>query len=587
MKDLRSISLCNVLYKLVSKVPTNRLKSCLGKLVSKSQSAFVPGRLIKDNVLAAFEIFHHTKTMRGGLKEFLALKLDMAKAYDHRGLRQGILLSPYLFLLCVEGLSGLLRVFERENHLQGISIARNAPSVSHLFFVDDCVHFARATCQQSSEIIPILHAYGAASGQQVNFSKSELSFSKNVSREKRAEVQQILNVREVEKHEKYLGLPTTIGQRKSFLGKLKIGLHKNWDWKAKSLSRAGKEVLIKSVVQAIPTCAMSCFAFPDSLCIEIEQLMSKFWWVNGDKGSDHWMRWKHLCVLKSSGGLGFRNMTNLNIALLARQRWRLIREPSSLIAQILNAKYHPHTEFLEAEMGKYPSYIWRSLLRGREVLKQGLLWSVGNGASINIWKDELIPRPLSFKIISTPSRVADPELRFIDLIDWSRGDWRVDLFHITFFLRESWHTMMSWCLESKSDGSFLEEDVEDQNCSKGTFFLAKTNSFKVKLFLILAATFVGNPSHVSMCFSNVHLCRKFESLFLHWLMWMSPSGRVLKGEVCGIGFIARVQTTVEVEFVEAEALLWEMEVSIEQQVTHVIFESDCSSLVSKLRKPSA
>jgi hypothetical protein len=82
MKDLRPISLCNVLYKIVSKVLANRLKSCLDKLVSQEQSAFVEGRSILDNFLIAIEVIYAMKRKTKGHRGELALKIDISKAYD-------------------------------------------------------------------------------------------------------------------------------------------------------------------------------------------------------------------------------------------------------------------------------------------------------------------------------------------------------------------------------------------------------------------------------------------------------------------------------------------------------------------------
>lgn len=156
MKDLRPISLCNVVYKLISKVMYNRLKRVLPGIIDESQSAFVSGSLIQDNVLITFETIHAMRNKRFGKWRDMALKINISKAYDRvyqrflnevlrkmgfserwvswmnicvqtvtysftvndrimgpiklgRGLTQCDPLSPYLFIICAKWLSSLLR----------------------------------------------------------------------------------------------------------------------------------------------------------------------------------------------------------------------------------------------------------------------------------------------------------------------------------------------------------------------------------------------------------------------------------------------------------------------------------------------
>ena len=131
-----------------------------------------------------------------------------------RGLRQGDPLSPYLFLLCVEGLSAVLRKAERERLLKGVSIRRGGPWVSHLFFADDSIVFCRATNADCIALQNLLTLYANASGQVVNSDKTALFFSPNTSQQARNTICSFFGISPDTQFEKYLGLPPMVGRAK-------------------------------------------------------------------------------------------------------------------------------------------------------------------------------------------------------------------------------------------------------------------------------------------------------------------------------------------------------------------------------------
>ncbi|KAF7112260.1 hypothetical protein RHSIM_Rhsim06G0236600 [Rhododendron simsii] len=177
---------------------------------------------------------------------------------------------------------------------------------------------------------------------------------------------------------KYLGLPSIIGKSKRAIFSYVTDCvdTKLKGWSETRLNNAGREVLLKSVI------------------------------LVGQQGERklQWVSWDKLCDTKPMGGMGFRDLHAFNLAFLARQGWRLVTGPSSFFQKVF----------------------W-----GREVLRRGWRWRVGDGKAINLWSEPWIPRALSFKVLSTPpmgSYLSPLPRKVSDLIDEERHEWNDSLF---------------------------------------------------------------------------------------------------------------------------------------------------------------
>ncbi|XP_024178363.1 uncharacterized protein LOC112184337 [Rosa chinensis] len=380
------------------------------------------------DVCTAIQAAHFMHKLRSQEKGFFSLKLDISKAYDRlelpflhsmlvklgfsskwinmvmscvtsvsysilvqgepsehiyptRGIRQGDPLSPYLFILCDEGLSALISQAMDSGAIHGLKMCPQAPIPHHLFFADDSLLFGAATVAECITHRQILNTYERAFGQKVNFQKNSVVFSRNIHIDVQNELATILEVECVEDHDRYLGLPMQVGKSKTQIFQyIKEKLSNKLDnWKAKILSCAEKEILIKTVAQMMPLYAMNCYLLPKTLCDDVHKLCASFFWGDtNDKRKIHWRSWERLCLTKHEGGMGFKNIYAYNLAMLAKQGWRLVTNPNSLIARLYKTRYFPHCEFWLAELGEAPSFSWHSILADRLVLKARTKWRIGD-----------------------------------------------------------------------------------------------------------------------------------------------------------------------------------------------------------------
>jgi hypothetical protein len=197
-----------------------------------------------------------------------------------RGLRQGDPFSPFLFILGTEVLSRLFHQRESIGLLKGIRIAKACPPINHLLFADDLIIFGKATSSDANSISTCLHKYCSWSGQKVNSGKSSILFSKNTSFASISSILGIIPFKLSSSSPFHLGLPLLFGasRKEAFQPLLDKVLSKLNGWRAKTLSQAGRTVLIKSTAAAIPAYAMSTFLLPSSFCNILDYRFKDFLW---------------------------------------------------------------------------------------------------------------------------------------------------------------------------------------------------------------------------------------------------------------------------------------------------------------------
>ncbi|KAG6491492.1 hypothetical protein ZIOFF_052843 [Zingiber officinale] len=352
-RDFRPISLCNVSYKIISKLMAQRMASVLGKVISPAQSGFVPWRLISDNILMAQELDHKLNYhIRGGN---LILKLDMAKAYDRvqwgvlfrvmaafgfseaviafirrcvtsswfsvlvngqlsgffrsqRGLRQGDPISPFLFILAAEllsrGIEALFAAYPGMAYATGCDMR-----VSHLAYADDVVIFLNGSLDCVRRGKGFLDRYETQTGQAINAGKSSFFPSRCISDRRRQQIAAVTGFGLGERPMLYLGVPIISGNKRTvhFAPLLAKIQRKFQGWNLSRLSHGGRLTLIQSVLSSLPVYLLQVIQPPLEILKKLEGVFASFFWSSvGHDRKVHWVAWRDICRPKQEGGLGIR-----------------------------------------------------------------------------------------------------------------------------------------------------------------------------------------------------------------------------------------------------------------------------------------
>ena len=261
--------------------------------------------------------------------------------WPSKGLRQGDLLAPFLFLIVVEGLAGLVRVAAKKKLLEGIKVGEKNIEVNMLQFTNDTLFLSEAKTQNIMVIKSILRCFELAAGLKVNFIKSKIG-GVGVTKNYLQRFSKMLNCDTMQLPFSYLGMPIGDNPKKHYMWKDVVEKirKKLAKWKEKHLSFTGRTCLLKYVITSLPLFFLSFFKIPKYVEKEIKRIQRDFLCGCGCEGRKiAWVKWDNICKPKELGGLGVKSLRLFNIALLGKGKWRMGIECERLWKSILDSKY--------------------------------------------------------------------------------------------------------------------------------------------------------------------------------------------------------------------------------------------------------
>lgn len=433
MKDYRPISCCNVLYKAISKILANRLKSLLPQCITLNQSAFITERLLMENVLLATEVVKDYH--KDNISSRCAMKIAISKAFDSvqwgfllnmlqalgipdqfihwislcvttasfsvqingelagyfqskRGLRQGCSLSPYLFVLCMNVLSRMLDKAVKDGRIGYHPRCKNI-KLTHLCFADDLMVFADGTKRSVEGILEVFEDFDKMSGLKISMEKSTL-FMAGTATTRQYEILDQFPFETGKLPVRYLGLPLltknmTVSDFLPLIEKIRKRIN---SWTSRYLSYAGRLQLIKSVITSLTNFWMAAFKLPSGCLKEIEKLCSAYLWSGPDlNGKKAKIAWKDVCREKEEGGIGLRPLKKVNKVCCLKLLWRLLSAKSLWVNWIKTYLIRKGSIWMMKENTQGGSWMWRKILKHREIAKNLFRVELKNGRRTSFWSE--------------------------------------------------------------------------------------------------------------------------------------------------------------------------------------------------------
>ncbi|OAO93266.1 hypothetical protein AXX17_AT5G35100 [Arabidopsis thaliana] len=286
----------------------------------------------------------------------------------------------------------------------------------------------------------------------------------------------------------------------------------------------------------------------------------------------HWVSWEKMCKTRKEGGLGFRDIGEF---LLAKQAWRLLTKPDSLLTRVYKARYFKQKDFMNAVVGSRPSFAWRNIIHGRDLLEKGIMKNIGNGQSTSVWNDKWIFDKAPRRPFNKQS-LFDLELMVSNLIT-HQGSWDHALLSELFFppdvvrimsyppnigLEHSyiWAYNRNGCCYTVKSGNWLISHLKQQpppptheqvtRCLKKKIWDLKTLP-KIKMFLWRALSGVLVVSTCLQAHDNIGFMLKLMSNvgvplplrmaipWILWGIWKHRNETLYAGGRCGGAWLVR------------------------------------------------